>query len=94
MGAALAGVLVALGNIIRLAVQGKLISWSQSLASYAVVVVLGLILLPLVRLAIDRFIMTPGHSLTREEVGKDVPNIGAGASRAASLSPSLTGWCF
>ena len=96
VGAALAGVLVALGNIIRLAVQGKLVSWSQSLASYAVVVVLGLILLPLVRLAIDRFIMTPGHSLTREEVGQEVPNIGAGVIEGViyvSIS-FLIGWCF
>jgi uncharacterized membrane protein YjfL (UPF0719 family) len=96
VGAALAGVLVALGNIIRFAVQGKLASWSQSLASYAVVVVLGLILLPLVRLAIDRFIMTPGHSLTREEVGQEVPNIGAGVIEGTiyvSIS-FLIGWCF
>ena len=58
VGAALAGVLLALGNIVRFAVQGTFVSWSSSLLSFAAVALLGLVLLPLVRLAIDRLIMT------------------------------------
>ena len=93
MGAALAGVLLALGNIIRFAVQGNFVSWFKSLASSGAV---GLILLPLVRLAIDKLIMGPGHSLTREEVGQQVPNIGAGVLEGSLYLciSFLIGWCF
>lgn len=96
VGAALAGVLLALGNIIRFAVQGNFVSWSQSLASFAVVAGAGLVLLPLMRLAIDRLIMTPGHSLTREQVGQAVPNIGAGVLEGMLYVciSFLVGWCF
>lgn len=96
VGAALAGVLLALGNIIRFAVQGNFVSWSKSLTSFAAVAILGLILLPLVRLAIDKLIMPPGHSLTREEVGQQVPNIGAGVLEGSLYLciSFLIGWCF
>jgi uncharacterized membrane protein YjfL (UPF0719 family) len=96
VGAALAGVLLALGNIIRFAVQGNFVSWFKSLASFAAVAILGLILLPLVRLAIDKLIMGPGHSLTREEVGQGVPNIGAGVIEGSLYLciSFLIGWCF
>ena len=58
--------------------------------------ILGLILLPLVRLAIDKLIMTAGHSLTREEVGQQVPNIGAGVLEGSLYLciSFLIGWCF
>ncbi|MCX5888341.1 MAG: DUF350 domain-containing protein [Deltaproteobacteria bacterium] len=96
VGAALAGVLLALGNIIRFAVQGSFVSWSRSLTSFAAVALLGLILLPLVRLAIDKLITTPGHSLTREEMGQQVPNIGAGVLEGSLYwcISFLIGWCF
>lgn len=95
VGAALAGVLLALGNIVRFAVQGAFVSWSSSLASFAVVAGLGLALLPLVRLATDRLIL-PGHSLTREVMGQEVPNIGAGVIEGAIYVciSFLIGWCF
>ncbi len=96
VGAALAGVLLALGNIVRFAAQGNFVSWSKSLASFAAVAVVGLILLPLVRLAIDKLIMPPGHSLTREEVGQQVPNIGAGVLEGSLYVciSFMIGWCF
>jgi uncharacterized membrane protein YjfL (UPF0719 family) len=95
VGAALAGMLLALGNIIRFAVQGTFVSWSQSLASFATVALLGLVLLPLVRLATDWLILT-GHSLTHEEVGQEVPNIGAGVIEGIIYVciSFLIGWCF
>lgn len=95
VGAALAGVLLALGNIVRFAVQGTFVSWSHSLVSFAVVTLLGLLLLPLVRLATDKFIL-PGARLTREMVGQEVPNIGAGVLEGTiyvSIS-FIVGWCF
>ena len=45
MSQTLAGVLLALGNIVRFAVQGNFVSWSKSLTSCAAVAILGLILL-------------------------------------------------
>lgn len=95
VGAALAGVLLALGNIVRFAVQGTFVSWTQSLVSFAWVAGAGLALLPLIRLATDRLIF-PGLSLIREQTGQETPNIGAGVIEAAIyLSISfLIGWCF
>lgn len=95
LGAALAGVLLALGNIVRFAVQGPLVSWEKSLLSFAVVAGLGLALLPLVRLATEKLLL-PGHSLTQELVGQEVPNVGAGVIEGVlyvSIS-FLIGWCF
>jgi uncharacterized membrane protein YjfL (UPF0719 family) len=95
VGAALAGVLLAVGNIVRFAAQGSFVSWSQSLASFAVVAGIGLLLLPLVRLATDKLIL-PGARLTRELVGQEVPNTGAGVLEGAiyvSIS-FIIGWCF
>ncbi len=96
VGAALAGVLLALGNIVRFAVQGSFVSWGKSLADFAAVAISGLVLLPLVRLAIDKVIMGSGHSLTREEVGQPVPNIGAGVLEGSIYLciSFLIGWCF
>ncbi len=96
VGAALAGMLLALGNLVRVAVQGNFGSWAQSLISFALVALASLILLPLLRLAIDKLIMTPGHSLTQEQVGQKVPNIGAGVLEGSlylCLS-LLIGWCL
>jgi uncharacterized membrane protein YjfL (UPF0719 family) len=92
-GAALAGVLLALGNIVRFAVQGAFVSWSSSLWSFAVVVLVGLALLPLVRLATARFII-PG--LSREVMGQEAPNIGAGVIEGTIYVciSFLIGWCF
>jgi uncharacterized membrane protein YjfL (UPF0719 family) len=94
-GAALAGVLLALGNIVRFAVQGNFVSWTASLASFALVAIVGLALLPVVRLATDRLIL-PGRSLTREVMKQEAPNIGAGVIEGAIyVSVSfLIGWCF
>jgi len=95
VGAALAGVLLALGNIVRFAVQGNFVSWFQSLASFAMVALLGLVLLPLVRLALDKLIL-PGHSLTHELMGQETPNIGAGVLEGSLYVcvSFLVGWCF
>ena len=48
------------------------------------------------RLAIDKLIMGTGHSLTREEVGQQVPNIGAGVLEGSLYVciSFLIGWCF
>lgn len=74
---AFGGMILGLGNIMRVAVQGNFVSWSHSLLSFAEVALFGLLSLPLIRLATSRLIF-PGHSLTKELFQDDPPNLSAG----------------
>jgi uncharacterized membrane protein YjfL (UPF0719 family) len=94
VGAAFAGMFLGIGNIVRFAVQGSFVSWQESITSFAVVVLFGLLALPLARLATDRLIL-PGKRLTQELVNQRRPNIGAGVIEGVvyvSMS-FLIGWC-
>jgi uncharacterized membrane protein YjfL (UPF0719 family) len=82
VGVAFAGVLIGFGNIIRLAGEGDFISWNQSLTEFGYYTVVGLFLLPLVRLFADK-VLLPGASLS-DELVKDQPNLGAGVLEAVS----------
>ncbi len=82
-GVGFAGALVGLGNIVRQAVQGDFISWANDLQGFAGYVVLGLILLPIVRIATDK-ILLPGRRLSDEISGEENPNLGAGFIEAFS----------
>jgi uncharacterized membrane protein YjfL (UPF0719 family) len=82
VGVAFAGVLVGFGNIIRLAGEGDFVSWNQSLTEFGYYTIVGLILLPLVRLFADK-VLLPGASLS-DELVKDRPNLGAGVLEAVS----------
>ena len=80
VGVAFAGVLIGFGNIIRLAGEGDFVSWTQSLSEFGSYGVVGLLLLPLVRIFADK-VLLPGARLT-DELVQDVPNVGAGAIEA------------
>ncbi len=82
VGVAFAGVLVGFGNIIRLAGEGDFVSWNESLTEFGYYAVVGLVLLPLVRLFADK-VLLPGASLSDELVG-DPPNLGAGVIEAVT----------
>ena len=82
VGVAFAGVLIGFGNIIRLAGEGDFVSWTQSLSEFGYYAVVGLLLLPLVRLFADN-VLLPGARLT-DELVQDVPNVGAGAIEATT----------
>ena len=82
VGVAFAGVLIGFGNIIRLAGEGDFVSWTQSLSEFGYYAVVGLLLLPLVRIFADK-VLLPGARLT-DELVRDVPNVGAGAIEATS----------
>ncbi len=82
VGVAFAGVLIGFGNIIRLAGDGDFVSWNESLSEFGYYTVVGLILLPLVRLFADK-VLLPGASLT-DELVKAKPNLGAGVLEAVS----------
>lgn len=95
VGTAYAGMLLAIGNIVRFAEQQGFVSWTQNIAFYATVVLFGLLALPVTRLITDKLIL-PGKRLTDELVNQERPNIGAGAIEAVvyvSMS-FLIGWCF
>lgn len=94
-GAAFAGMLLAIGNIIRFAEGQSFASWGQNLGYFFTVVLFGLIALPLTRLITDRIIL-PGRRLTDEIINQEHPNIGAGVIEAAVYMAMsfLIGWCF
>ena len=80
VGVAFAGVLIGFGNIIRLAGAGDFVSWNESLTQFGYYTVVGLILLPIIRLFADK-VLLPGASLS-DELVKDRPNLGAGVIEA------------
>jgi len=93
VGVAFAGVLVAMGNVIRLGTAGDFYSWSENLSDFGAYVAVGLVLLPLVRIATD-LLLVPGVELSAELVQADEPNLGAGVLEAFSYVAAslLIGW--
>ena len=86
VGVAFAGVLIGFGNIIRLAGEGDFVSWTESLTGFGYYTVVGLILLPLVRLVADKLLL-PGANLSSELV-KERPNLAAGVIEAVTYVAS------
>jgi uncharacterized membrane protein YjfL (UPF0719 family) len=82
-GVAFAGALVGIGNIVRHAVEGDFISWAMELQTFGIYVLIGLILLPLIRMATDK-ILLPGRKLSDEISNQEKPNLGAGFIEAFS----------
>ena len=93
VGVAFAGVLIAIGNIVRIGSTGDFISWQQNLTTFFGFVIFGLVLLPVLRFLTDK-VLLPGEKLTDELVNQTKPNIGAGAVEAfAYIGASfLIGW--
>ena len=90
---AFAGILVGFGNVIRLAGEGDFVSWNESMSEFGYYLVVGLVLLPLVRLFADK-VLLPGARLA-DELVKERPNLGAGVIEgvtylAASMLIGLT----
>lgn len=82
-GVAFAGALVGIGIIVFHASAGNFISWTINLQDFAIEVVAGLILLPIVRFISD-VILLPGQKLTNEIANQEHPNLGAGFIEATS----------
>jgi uncharacterized membrane protein YjfL (UPF0719 family) len=95
VGTAFAGMLLAIGNIVRFAQGQHFLSWGQNLGYFATVVLFGLISLPLARFATNRIVL-PGKRLTDELINQEHPNVGAGVLEAAVYIAMsfLIGWCF
>lgn len=75
VGLAFGGSLIALSLIIMNGVSGDFIDWQLDLISFAISAVLGLVLLPILQIIMDRLVI-PGKSL-RQEIKTD-KNVGAG----------------
>ncbi|NOQ28055.1 MAG: DUF350 domain-containing protein [Bacteroidales bacterium] len=95
VGVAFAGILVAIANLIRFAVSGDFISWSESFANIGIELIIGLLLLPVVRFLADR-VLLPGRKITDELVNQEKPNIGVALIEAfAYIGGSvLITWCI
>jgi uncharacterized membrane protein YjfL (UPF0719 family) len=82
-GVALAGLLVATGNIVAVAFSPEFQSWSVSLREYGLLLVVGLAALAIVRWVAD-LVLVPGVKISDEIVNQTVPNVGAGLIEAFS----------
>ncbi len=93
VGVAFAGMIIGIGNIIRIGSMGDFISWYDNLSVFFSFVLFGLILLPILRFVTDKLLL-PGEKLTDELVNQEKPNIGAGTLEAFSYigASFLLGW--
>jgi uncharacterized membrane protein YjfL (UPF0719 family) len=94
-GVGLAGLLIAAGNIVRVAFSAEFTTWNVSFPRYALVLVFCLGLLIIIRFIAD-LILVPGVKISDEIVNQEIPNIGAGLIEAfAYIAASfLIAWCF
>jgi uncharacterized membrane protein YjfL (UPF0719 family) len=94
-GVALAGLLIATGNIVRVAFSAEFENWIVSSIQYALILLFCLVLLIGIRFLAD-LVLVPGVKISDEIVNQEVPNFGAGLIEAfAYIAASfLIAWCF
>lgn len=80
-GVAMAGLLVATGNVVRVAFTPEFQSWTVSLTEYSLLLLLCLIALVGIRWLAD-LVLVPGVKISDEIVRQAVPNLGAGLIEA------------
>ncbi|HIO21508.1 MAG TPA: DUF350 domain-containing protein [Nitrospirales bacterium] len=95
VGVAFAGALIGMGNILRYAVSGDFESWNANLTTFGLYAAIGLVALPLIRIATDK-ILLPGASMAAELVEQERPNLGAAYIIMFSYigSSFIIGWCL
>ncbi len=93
-GVSFAGALVSIGVIIGLAGEGDFTAWSVDLPVYIGFAVLGLILLPIIRLLTDK-VLLPTVKLSNEISAQEKPNVGAAYIEAFSYIAAafIISWC-
>jgi uncharacterized membrane protein YjfL (UPF0719 family) len=93
-GVSFAGALVSIGVIIGLAGEGDFTAWSIDLPVYIGFAVLGLILLPIIRLLTDK-VLLPTVKLSDEISAQEKPNVGAAYVEAFSYIAAafIINWC-
>jgi len=95
VGVALAGLLIATGNIVRVAFSPEFQGWFISLVQYSLILLFCLAALAAIRWLAD-LILVPGVKISDEIVNQSVPNLGAGLIEAfAYIGASfLIAWTF
>ncbi len=93
-GISFGGVLVAMGIVLGLAAEGDFFDWSEDIWDFLIVVLLGLILLPIVRITTDK-VLLPTVKLSHEIAGQEQPNVGAAYIEAISYIAAafVIYWC-
>ena len=93
-GVSFAGAIVAIGAIVGLAGEGDFSSWSEDLPSFLAFALVGLVLLPIIRLLTDK-ILLPTVRLTDEISAQGKPNTGAAYIEAFSYIAAafIIYWC-
>jgi len=93
-GVSFAGALVSIGVIIGLVGEGDFTAWSVDLPVYIGFAVLGLILLPIIRLLTDK-VLLPTVKLSDEISAQEKPNVGAAYIEAFSYIAAafIINWC-
>lgn len=86
-GVAMAGLLIAVGNSVRVAFLPEFQNWSDSFREYIVVLAICLAALALVRWVAD-WVLVPGVKISDEIVNQSIPNVGAGLIEAMSYIAS------
>jgi len=94
-GVALAGLLIATGNIVRVAFAPEFQNWLVSFTQYGFVLLFSLVSLVAIRWLAD-LILVPGVKISDEIVNQEIPNLGVGLIEAfAYIAASfLIAWCF
>jgi len=80
-GVALAGLLIATGNVVRVAFTPDFQSWAESFTQYLVVLGFCLLALALIRWLTD-LVLVPGVKISDEIVNQATPNLAAGLIEA------------
>jgi len=81
VGVAMAGAIIAIGNMIRHGLMHDFESWYDTAQYIGVDFGIGMVFLPIARLIADK-ILLPGRNLTDELINQEKPNIGAGVIEA------------
>ncbi len=93
VGVSFAGALIGMGNILHYSISGDFSSWQDNLTAFGAYALLGLLVLPAIRLATDK-VLLPGATITAELVGKEKPNLGVAFIEMFSYigASLLIGW--
>lgn len=73
----IAGVLVAMGNVLRMSITGPFEGWTAGFAAASGYAVVGLVLLFVARWLTD-WLLLPGVTIRHEVLEQEVPNVGVG----------------
>jgi len=88
-GVAFAGLLVAIGNVVRFAFLPEFENWGISFVLYTLAIPFGILMLVAIRWVAD-LILVPGVKISDEIVRQEIPNLGAGLIEAfAYIAGSL-----